>query len=423
MKDSCNCDTSEKEEILKSEIVVSKGSIKRNSSPAVSHSSTDSAINLRKRITFLFGSGAVFFVVILWTLSSYLTSSVLKNYKFPIVITVANNLSFLVYFVFLIIPDPMMEFLKNQNEKDGTVSSSGEAALEDVEIQAVNGLDNGDENIENSVKLEPLTLKETSRVALIFFILYFLSNFLMNFSLQDGKLTSVSNLSSTSGFFTLLLGYFFGVEVLSTLRLLAVILSVIATLLSVFVPGFSWTSGSTYAAFFALSSAFAYGVYSIYLKKATKDESRISMPLLFAFVGLYTLLIIVPVLVASHLFGYYIIELPDSKTCMSIFINAIVGALIPNYMWNIAFSLTTPLMVAIGLAFCTPLGVLAGWFNNDTIYPQDIIASSIIILSFCILNLASLNKPLDNQIDSIIVSFLKLKRSSSDSKSKSKTYQ
>lgn len=412
------CDSSEKGEILKSEPVggSAKVTVKRSHSASTnSTSSTDSTVNLRKRITFLFGSSAVFFVVILWSLSSYLTSNVLDNYKYPIVVTVANNISFLFYFIFLVLPDPMMEFLKNQKEKDGTVSSAEEA----IEIEEGSGGDlennRGQSTGNNSAvndtgKLPPLTLKETARIAYIFFILYFLSNFLLNFSLQDGKITSVSNLTSTSGFFTLIIGYVYGVEILSVLRLSAVALSVVATLLSVISPDFSLSSDSTVAAFFALSSAFAYGVYSIYLKKATKDESRVSMPLLFAFVGLYTLLSIIPIMIVCHCTGLYVIELPDRKTTIYIVINAIVGALIPNYMWNIAFSLTTPLMVAIGLAFCTPLGVLAGWFKNEIILPQEVAAIIIIILSFCLLNLASLNKPLDDDIDSKFLSILGLKQ-------------
>lgn len=133
------------------------------------------------------------------------------------------------------------------------------------------------------------------------------------------------------------------------------------------------------------------------------------MPLLFAFVGLYTLITIVPIMVVCHVSGWYTIEIPDYKTFVNILVNAIVGALIPNYMWNIAFSLTTPLMVAIGLAFCTPLGLFASWLKSEKILYQEIVAAVIIVISFCLLNLASLNKPLDEEIDSKCIACLGLK--------------
>lgn len=341
------------------------------------------ALSKKKTTSFLLGSIALFTVVLLWTFSSYLTSHVLDSYPQPFIITVASSLSFIIYFVFLIIPDPMIYLMRSQ--------------------QVVMGKE--EKETEKKESLPALTLSETARVAFVFFILYFLSNCLLNFSLRSGDLASVSNLASTSGFFTLLIGYFANVEILSTLRLAAVGLSIIATLLTV-IPGFSLSSEATQAAFFALSSAFTYGVYSIYLKKVTKDESRVSMPILFAFVGLYTLLLVVPTLLVCHHFELYVIIIPTRDVLANIFINGIVGGLIPNYMWNVAFILTTPLMVAIGLSFSTPLGIAAGYVKDGIVKPEAIVAAFIIILSFVLLNLASLNEKLDDEIDTKILSIV-----------------
>lgn len=360
-----------------------------NKGPLKEKSGTD-AVALRKKTTFLLGSVSLFAVVFLWTFSSYLTSHVLDNYDQPFIITVASSLSFLIYFIFLVIPDPMMKFQSSE-----AVKQSDDEEKEKVE--------------DKEESLPPLTLNETARVAFVFFLLYFCSNCLLNFSLGSGDLASVSNLASTSGFFTLLIGYLAGVEILSTLRMGAVFLSVVATLLTV-IPDFSFSSKSTQAAFFALSSALAYGLYSIYLKKVTKDESRVSMPMLFAFVGLYTLIFIIPGLTFAHFMGWYVVKMPSNDAAMNILINAIIGGLIPNYMWNVAFSLTTPLMVAIGLSFSTPLGVVAGYIKKGELKTESVIAAIIIILSFCLLNLASLNKPLDDDIDAMVLKCLGVKQ-------------
>lgn len=354
-----------------------------------------SSLERKKRLFYLLGAIALFTVVLLWTFSSWLTSNVLDKYPQPFIVTVASSLSFLLYFVFLIIPDPTMYLMKSQREM--SIISSEEEKLES-------------EKKEEEPALPPLTFYETARVAFVFFILYFLSNCLLNFSLGSGDLASVSNLASTSGFFTLLIGYLTGVELLSTLRLAAVGLSVVATLLTV-LPGFSLSSKATQAAFFALSSAFAYGLYSIYLKKVTKDESRVSMPILFAFVGLYTLIFIIPGIVLCHVLGFYVVEQPSRDVFYNICINAVIGGLIPNYMWNIAFALTTPLMVAIGISFSTPLGIAAGYYKDGRVQTEAIIAAVIIVLSFALLNMASLNETLDNDIDNTIRSFFGMKKS------------
>lgn len=348
------------------------------------------SLERKKRIFYLLGAVSLLTVVFLWTFSSWLTSNVLDTYPQPFIVTVASSLSFLIYFVFLIIPDPTMYLMKKQEE----ISDSKEKE----KVKEIG------EQQQDSNALPPLTFYETARVAFIFFILYFLSNCLLNFSLGSGDLASVSNLASTSGFFTLLIGYFAGVEILSTLRLAAVVLSFVATLLTV-LPDFSLSSKSTQAAFFALCSALAYGLYSIYLKKVTKDESRVSMPILFAFVGLYTLIFIVPGIFVCHLFGWYVVEKPSREVFYNICINAIIGGLIPNYMWNVAFALTTPLMVAIGLSFSTPLGVAACYYKDGTVQMEAVIAAVIIVVSFALLNLASLNEYLDNEIDKNVLKF------------------
>jgi solute carrier family 35, member F5 len=371
------------------------GHVNLNEGPLKEKSGAD-AVALRKKTTFLLGSVALFAVVLLWTFSSYLTSHVLDDYDQPFIITVASSLSFLIYFIFLVIPDPMMKI------------QSGEVAVRSLEADAEQ-MTKKMERAEEEESLPPLTLNDTARVAFVFFLLYFCSNCLLNFSLGSGDLASVSNLASTSGFFTLLIGYLADVEILSTLRMGAVFLSFIATLLTV-IPDFSFSSKSTQAAFFALSSALAYGLYSIYLKKVTKDESRVSMPMLFAFVGLYTLIFILPVLAVAHIMGWYVVSMPSRDAAINIIINAIIGGLIPNYMWNVAFALTTPLMVAIGLSFSTPLGVVAGYIKKGELKTESVIAAIIIILSFCLLNLASLNKPLDDEIDAKILKCFGVKK-------------
>lgn len=368
-----------------------------NKGPLKNKSGAD-AVVLKKKTTFLLGSIALFAVVILWTFSSYLTSHVLDHYDQPFIITVASSLSFLIYFIFLVIPDPMM---KVQNSEAAERTTDEEKNAE--------GKKEEEEEEKKEEYLPPLTLNETARVAFVFFVLYFCSNCLLNFSLGSGDLASVSNLASTSGFFTLLIGYLAGVEILSTLRIGAVLLSVVATLLTV-VPDFSFSSRTTQAAFFALSSAFAYGLYSIYLKKVTKDESRVSMPMLFAFVGLYTLLFIVPGLAFAYYMGWYVVNIPSLDVATNILINAIIGGLIPNYIWNVAFTLTTPLMVAIGLSFSTPLGVIAGYIKKRELKTESVIAAIIIILSFCLLNLADLNKPLDDEVDEKVLNCLGMKK-------------
>lgn len=370
----------------------------------------------RERLFFLVGTAALVAVVLLWSFSTLLTSAVLEKYDEPFIVTVASCLSFQVYFVFLILPDPLIYVLQlkkridEQKERSMSEDMKGDESIEDSNpsydslAKPVNPtvVKPSSASIAPSVKLPPLTLLQTARISFVFFVLYFLSNFLLNFALGGGPVSKISNLISTSGFFTLLIGYFWRVEEMSVLRLGAVVLSLIATVFTV-VRGFSLTGEVTRASLFALTSAIAYGCYSIYLKVVTKDESRVSMPILFGFVGLYTMLLVVPAALIAHVTGFNTFPTPSPDIIVNIVLNALVGGLLPNYMWNVAFAFTTPLIVAIGLSFSTPLGLLSSLYLGQTIYWEDYVASVIVVLSFAVLNLASLNVDLDKRIDALFV--------------------
>ena len=348
----------------------------------------------RERLFFLLGTVALILVVLLWSFSSYLTRVMLtEDYGQPFIITVASCLSFQVYFIFLILPDPLIYVLQQKQQLDESRQET--AKEEEIMSSAASTVS---KNSKASTKLPPLTLTQTARISFVFFCLYFLSNFLLNFALGGGPVGKISNLVSTSGFFTLLIGYFWKVEEMSVLRVIAVMLSLLATVLSI-IRGFSFSGEVTRACLFALSSAVAYGCYSIYLKVVTKDESRVSMPILFAFVGFYTMVLIVPAAVIVHVTGFNTFPTPTAKTALNILINAVVGGLFPNYMWNVAFAFTTPLIVAIGLSFSTPLGLFTSWILKETINFEDYIAAVVVVLSFAVLNLASLNKRLDKEIN------------------------
>jgi solute carrier family 35 protein F5 len=346
-------------------------------------------LNQRKaeQLLHTLGTLALFAVVFLWTFSNYFTAELSETYKQPFVMTIASCLTFQVYFVFLLIKDPLVYLLQLKER-----SQSPTGAKTDAE------------------PLPPkpaVSLLSTARIGFNFFILYFLSNFLLNFSLGEAPLTKVSNLISTCGFFTLVIGAATGVESLSTLKMVAVALSLIATMFSV-LPDFSVAGRETRAALLALGSAVFYGVYSIYLKweEDRRPGQQLSMTLLFAFVGLYTMILVLPAILLASSFGWLEVPWPQSwKITVGLAINAIIGGLTPNYLWNVAFALTTPLVVAIGLSFATPLGVLAGFVKDNAVPWTEVMAAAVFILSFIILNLGTLDPLLDKRIDSFLLSF------------------
>lgn len=69
----------------------------------------------------------------------------------------------------------------------------------------------------------PMTFKETVYLGLFFCFIWFFANYTSNAGLQYTSVSSSTILSSTSGFFTLLIGAAFGVEKLTPVKLVSVV--------------------------------------------------------------------------------------------------------------------------------------------------------------------------------------------------------
>jgi solute carrier family 35, member F5 len=241
-----------------------------------------------------------------------------------------------------------------------------------------------------------LFLGQIAKVGFIFFIFYFASNYATTMSFGTTSAGSASILASTCGFFTLIFGRLIGVEELSPARLVAVAISVGGVLI-LGKSEFEDRGTKTLGNILSLVGAALYGVYSVFLKKVTKDESRISMPILFAFVGLYTMLLTWPIFWGFHQVKWETFEVPPNwKTVGYILINMFLGAFIPNYLWNVAFVLTSPLVVAIGISFNIPL-TLIGEYLIDGQMPAwyKWVSAVCVVIGFVIVNLVTIYPKLD----------------------------
>ncbi len=239
--------------------------------------------------------------------------------------------------------------------------------------------------------LAPLTTWETAKLAGPVFILYFWLNYFSTISFGLTSAGSASILASTCGFFTLVFGRIMGVEKLSFMKVVAVLISV-GGVIVLGISEFKSVDNRMLGNAFAILGAALYGVNSVYLKRATVDESRISMLTLFAFVGFYNLLFSWIGLLVFHFTGLEVFELPPSREIiLYLIVNIVFGSLIPNYMWNVAFLYTSPLVVAIGLSFTIPLTLI---IERD-ITSAKLASAACITLGFGIVNMVEIYPSLD----------------------------
>lgn len=237
----------------------------------------------------------------------------------------------------------------------------------------------------------PLTVKETAKLAIISCFIYFGMNYFSTISFGLTSIGSASILASTCGFFTLVIGRVAGVEKLSFLRVVSVLIGA-AGVVILGVSEFAGQDTKALGNMFAILGAALYGVNSVVLKKASGDESRISTLNLFAFVGLYVTILSPPFFALLHYTGIEAFELPTNKMIyLYLVVNIIFGSLIPNYLWNIAFAYTSQLVVAIGISFTTPLTLVVEYFTKpELVTLQKILSAVCIILAFGLVNLVEM---------------------------------
>lgn len=225
--------------------------------------------------------------------------------------------------------------------------------------------------------LPPLTLRETAVLAAQFTVVWFAANWSLNAGLGMTSVASGTTLSSTSGFFTLALGSFTGVERFSKLKLLATAISFFGVVLVTHADSAppppllikSELEQATMAATvmnptnvplgdaLSLLSAFCYALYVTLLKLRIQSEDRVSMPLFFGFVGALNVVLLWPIGLVLHLTSIEPFELPrDMATWVCIGFNMVI-TFVSDFAYLLSMLRTAPLVATVGLSLTIPLAV------------------------------------------------------------------
>lgn len=376
---------------------------------------------IRKSKDWSLGLFFLLCVVLLWVLSSFLLNDLFEKgiYSKPFLITWINTSAF----TFYLIPYYLRYRLKKLSENSPIVrvlssisSSAGqesrdqndinddiEAEAEAFDAEAAN-IESSNENNDNasmsgtsaliivdSHKPEPLTFLETIHLSFWFCILWFVSNLLNNASLMFTSVSSQTILASTSSFFTIVIGYFTSLELLSKTKLISIALSIAGVILVTSndnpVKNEAAEQAILWGNLLALAGALCYGVYSILLKLNVKEDSRIDMKLFFGFVGLFNFLLLWPPLIIMNKLGYERLELPPNKSVYIIIIFNCIASFLADFLWARAMLLTSPLTVTVGLSMTIPVAMVCDFiFNLKWNSPVYIMGAILICASFYMVN-------------------------------------
>lgn len=323
-------------------------------------------------------------VVFLWVFSSFLISEIFEKdlYRKPFFITYINTATFIFYLI------PYLKKVIKAYIENGTI--------EYKEIEA-DFIDSSDEELALNTDSDynpKLTLSETIKLSAQFCVVWYLANLATNASLSYTSVGSQTILSSTSSFFTLLIGALAKTESFSGVKIFGLVLSFLGVIIitksdsdtvssDVERTPMSILLGNS----LALAGALLYGVYATLLKYRIKNESRINMKVFFGFVGVFNLFFLWPSLIIFHFTGVEKFELPSGTFVLSIILINCLITFISDFCWVKAMLLTSPLIVTVGLSTTIPFAMIGDIiFKGEKITILYVIAASMICISFLVIN-------------------------------------
>ncbi|KAJ6005901.1 hypothetical protein N7451_003845 [Penicillium sp. IBT 35674x] len=373
-------------------------------------------------------------VVVLWTTSNFLGSTIFadKTYPKPFFVTYLNTSLFTVPLFGVLLSrtiglwranklgqvDSFWSWLHHMDSAE-SVSADETRVLRrvsiDDEARGSGDYDGARYLPKGANEDEMLGLKATAKLSFQFCLLWFTANYFAMACLQYTTVSSTTILTSTSGVWTLIFGACLRVEKFTARKALGVLASLIGIILISRVdlskpdtpaaPTADEGSGTfphKTAAEIALGDAMAafssilYGVYTIVMKKQVGDESRVNMPLFFGLVGFFNLIFMWPGFFILHWTGVELFSFPETKRVWTIVLVNSVASFISDVAWAYAMLLTTPLVVTVGLSLTIPLS-LVGQIVLQGQYASAIywVGAAIVFLSFVVVNHES--KTLDEE--------------------------
>lgn len=286
-------------------------------------------INQQELRNFRYGLLLLALAVSTWILGLELVNVVLKgnDYEKPFLIAFVTGS----FFSFLLIPD----LLKKEDPE--------ELLLEDIDTRP------------------ELTRGEVVSLSIQLTLIYYSYNSLMMQALKYTSPASSTVLGSTTSVFTLFIGTYLGIDLLSIKKVGCVLGSSAGVLL---VTLFDTASGRgeveaknpLLGNCLVIAGAFSYSLYLINMELKTAgrkcDERQI-----FGFVGVLTFLFGIPLLLLLHMLEIETLEAPPTKRILaSIAVNAMFSVT-SDYATIWAMLLTSPLVTSLSLTSAIPITV------------------------------------------------------------------
>ncbi|KAJ6243302.1 solute carrier family 35 member f5 [Anaeramoeba flamelloides] len=289
---------------------------------------------------------------------------------------------------------------ENENENENEIEENKENLLnEDFQKNDTKPLlqEENRQEIENTN--EVYTVAKLIKIAMIVSPIWFFANYFFNLSLSYTSVSSNTIFSNTTGFFTLFLGIILKTEKFSPLKFLSVCLCFVGVIFVAYSDINTEGKSTIYGDIITLVSSACYGFYPVTIFKLLTDTSKFKPPMFLSIMGLVSLFYYWPLFFIFQWTGLETFVWPSLKICGMLFINALIGSFLSDYIWTFSVFLTSPLVATLGLNLTIPLAMIAQRVIEKTHYKTLYIIGAVsVIIGFFIVNLSKkIEKYFDNR--------------------------
>jgi solute carrier family 35 protein F5 len=212
-----------------------------------------------------------------------------------------------------------------------------------------------------------LNLHQTAKLAFTVAPLWGVANLLHQVSMVYMEHTLVSVVLSTTSFFTLLLSLFFvtpSTDRFTVAKLITVLFSITGNVI-ITLPD-SHFSFSEINVGFALSlcSAIFYALNIVTLRSWVDHEDKLDIILYFGLVGLFNVLMFWPLFIFLHYFELETFEWPNKQQAITLFINGVVKATLPEVIWLWGCLLTSSIIATMSIGLTIPMSLILSGISS-----------------------------------------------------------
>ncbi|KAG9441554.1 hypothetical protein H6P81_017408 [Aristolochia fimbriata] len=241
------------------------------------------------------------------------------------------------------------------------------------------------------------TRARVAKVSLLICPFWFLTQLTFNLSLKYTTVTSNTILSSASSLFTFLVSLAFLDEKFTCVKLFSVLLCMAGTIIVSL--GDSEAGLSSVASnpllgdILALVSAGLYAVYITLIRKKLPDEEKgegqASMAQFLGFLGLFNLLIFLPVALVLNFTKVESFHVLSLKQFSLIVGKGLLDNVLSDYLWAKAVLLTTTTVATAGLTIQVPLAAVVDSVTGHAPHLMDYLGAVAVMIGFAGINIPS----------------------------------